>query len=88
MIQRIRKALAGAFMWAALLLAVLLSGCASAPRYITVPCRAPAVAKPAFPFDALQPGSDSFTQTKTLLADRDVRKGYEGQLEAAVGACQ
>jgi len=66
---------------------VLLSACAthSTPQY--VPCRVEQVPRPTFPFDRLQLGADIHTQVKTLLADREERKGYEVKLEAANRAC-
>lgn len=85
----LRRLLAGAFMALVLFVTVFISACAhTPPQTILVPCHVSKVTRPDFPFDRLPVGADSFKQTQTLLADRDVRKGYEGQLEAAVGACQ
>jgi hypothetical protein len=72
-----------------------LSGCASKPIYkpvdvtvpVTVPCKAPAIDKPKSPFEALDSNASIFEKVKMLLVDRELRKGYETQLEAAAGAC-
>ena len=80
--------------------ALLLTACAGPSAYapapvvtevdkvVQTPCKAPTVDKPSFAFDGLALGADIYTQVKTLLADRDQRKGYEGKLEAAVKSCQ
>ena len=81
----IRHALAAIVASAAL----TLTACAHTPpptQY--VPCRVEQVSRPTFPFDRLQLGADIHTQVKTLLADREERKGYEGKLEAANRACR
>jgi hypothetical protein len=73
-------------------LAVTLGGCGlvpkPAPQTVLVPCEAPKVDRPSFPFDTLPAEADIFTKVKTLLADRETRKGYEGKLEAATEACR
>lgn len=70
--------------------ALVLAGCGHRPAepILTVTCRLERVETPPFPFDALEPGADIFTQVKTLHADRKVRQGYEARLEAANKACQ
>ena len=69
-------------------LGLLLPACASAPPPThLVPCRVTQVTAPDFPFDRLPLGADIHTQTKTLLADRQERQGYEGQLVAANRGC-
>lgn len=75
---------------AGLIAALGLAGCAHAPRPATIliPCDAPAVETPVFPFDVLPADADLFTKVKTLLADRRVRQGYEERLEAAAEACR
>jgi len=69
-----------------------VSACASRseppPQPIVVPCHTKEVKRPSFPFDALPLDADIFTQTKTLLADRKERQGYEAKLEAANEACR
>jgi len=70
------------------MVALALAGCAHAPPPTQfVPCHTAQIEKPVFPFDRLPVGADIHTQTKTLLADREERKGYEGKLEAANKAC-
>ncbi|QOC54148.1 hypothetical protein [Caulobacter vibrioides] len=69
-------------------LALALTACAHTPpptQY--VPCRVTQVPRPIFPFDRLNQGADIHTQVKTLLADREERKGYEVKLEAANRGC-
>jgi hypothetical protein len=58
------------------------------PRTILVPCKVERVIKPAMPADTLAPDADIFIQSKTLLADRKVRIGYEGKLETAAEVCR
>lgn len=73
-----------------IILAVTLAGCSTIPKpsFISVPCQTKAIERPQFPFDVLPPEADLFTKVKTLLADRETRKGYEGKLEAANQACR
>ncbi|WP_175795983.1 hypothetical protein [Burkholderia anthina] len=86
---------------AACAVAIMLSACQTAPqayapapvvtqvdKAVPVPCKVEKVEKPDFAFDGLAFGADIYTQVKTLLADREQRKGYEGKLEAAVQSCQ
>jgi hypothetical protein len=86
---------------ASMAVALLLAACQTAPstyapapvvtevdKVVQAPCKAPTVEKPSFAFDGLALGADIYTQVKTLLADRDQRKGYEVKLEAAVKSCQ
>ncbi|CAB3779460.1 hypothetical protein LMG28688_00848 [Paraburkholderia caffeinitolerans] len=88
-------------MLAACAVAIMLSACQTAPqsyapapvvtqvdKAVPVPCKVGEVQKPDFAFDSLALGADIYTQAKTLLADREERKGYEGKLEAAVKSCQ
>lgn len=57
------------------------------PVPVGIPCKVTLPAKPAFAFDSLPPGSDIFTQVKTLLADRKQRIAYEREVEAAARSC-
>ncbi|WP_343698859.1 hypothetical protein [Caulobacter sp.] len=84
MIRRFYAAIAATLA----MMALALAGCAKPPPpTVYVPCRVEQIAKPIFPFDRLNQGADIHTQAKTLLADREERKGYEGKLEAANKAC-
>lgn len=87
MIRRIRKTLAALLMALAFIINVACSHLPK-PQPILVPCKVPPITRPVFPFDSLQPGTDVFTQMKTLLADRKVRIGYETKLEAGVESCR
>ena len=84
------------------LLCALLGACATArppePQIVTqevkvpvpTPCAAQAPARPAFADDqpAIKAAPDIFERTKLLLAGREQRDGYIGQLEAANSACK
>ena len=86
----VRIKLICAVLFVCVLTACSLGGCASLPhtQTVLVPCKVAKPATPAFPADTLAPDADIFTQAKTLLSDRKVRQGYEGQLETAVASCQ
>lgn len=75
---------------------LLLAGCASTPIavkpnesrvIVAVPCNTTIPEKPQFAFDALAIGADIWSQVVALLADREQRKGYEKELEAALVEC-
>ncbi|MDD5175746.1 MAG: hypothetical protein PHQ05_04915 [Sterolibacterium sp.] len=79
------------------LLIVLLAGCVTLPpapvvTEVDIPigekCEAPVPKQPSFAVDALPIGADIYAQTKALRAERQQRKGYEHELEAAVKACR
>lgn len=78
----------------AILLLVLLSGCATNEtiREVNVPVVIPCVesmpSKPSYPLQEASPGEDQFTLTKKALAEIELRKGYEGVLEALLVACK
>lgn len=80
----------------ALALAAMLAGCVTLPAPVVttveIPvsekCDAPVPSRPAFAVDALPLGADIFDQSKALRAERQQRKGYEIELEAAVQACR
>ena len=82
---------------AALAAAVIQAGCATAPEpkidvrtvnvAVPVPCREPVPDRPAFPIDDLKPGASLNQFVSAALAERLLRDGYEGQLEAALRAC-
>lgn len=79
-------------------LALALSACAGTrPRadefhtrteYVTVPCNAPAVARPSWAVDALPVGSRIDVQMRALRADRKAALGHITVLEAALDACR
>jgi len=82
----------------ALIVAVVgMSGCMDQPRPavpitvkvpVPVPCNVTSPQVPAWAVDALPLGSDIWTQMDALRAERLQRKGYEGELIAAIQACQ
>ena len=85
---------------APVLTALLLLGCATkAPDTeirtvkvevpVTVPCVVPLIEKPRMYFDELaKEDMAMFKKTQLLLAQDYVLKGYIGELEAAIKACQ
>lgn len=74
----------------ALMLCLAVSGCATrtvtveVPKPIPVPCVAPAVREPQYPTG----GADIYEKVRTLLAELELRKGYEVELQAALAACR
>lgn len=80
----------------ALLMACMV-GCAGAPRApvvteVKIPiaekCDAPVPARPAFAIDGLPIGAAVDEQMRALRAERQQRRGYEIELEAAVQSCR
>jgi hypothetical protein len=80
-----------------LLIVILLPGCGGLPRApivtevripVETPCDAPLPEKPAFAVDALEVGAPIDAQMRALRAERQQRKGYEIELEAAAKACR
>ncbi len=79
---------------------LLVAGCATQPPPqviekpvrvdvpVPVRCKIAPVPRPAFAFDAALPTWGLYNKGRALLADREQRQAYEGQLEAAVRACQ
>jgi hypothetical protein len=75
---------------------VVLCGCAQLPPKIVdhnvmvpVPCKVTPPVKPVMPLsDTGSTSDDIFVKVKKALAEIDVRKGYEAELEAAVGSCK
>lgn len=55
---------------------------------ISVPCHIPAVTAPPMPTAAITPKNSLFEQVRALLAEIEVRKGYEVMLSASMKACQ
>lgn len=75
----------------------LLSGCAThdvvykpvpVETTVSVPCHIPAVAAPDMPTASITPKNSLFEQVRALLAEIEVRKGYEAMLSASMKACQ
>jgi hypothetical protein len=78
-------------------LACLVSACGHVPTphlgstlkpTISAPCKTTPVDRPDFPADHITQKDDIWSQARTLLADRKVRQGYEGELESQVEACR
>ncbi|ABM32376.1 conserved hypothetical protein [Paracidovorax citrulli AAC00-1] len=78
------------------MLAVLLTGCAGAPRVETVKvrvpvpveCREPVPARPVMPTEALRTGVSVDDFVRAAMAEIERREGYEGQLLVALEACR
>lgn len=75
----------------ALLPVVLLLGCASKPPIeikipVAVPCIKEQPVAPIYPTVAEDAGI--FERVKVLLAERELRKGYEAKLQAMLTACE
>lgn len=74
----------------------LLTGCSSQPLYkpvtvdvpVFVPCQIPVVTHPVWPTQDLTEKSTLQDQIKALLAENELRQGYEAQLEASMKFCQ
>lgn len=73
----------------------LVSGCSTIKDAIIVKvpipvkCESPAIVKPVMPFTDGGKSEDSiFDMVKKLLAEIEIRKGYEDQLNASVQTCQ
>lgn len=84
-------------MRAALLMpALLLAGCAAAPRVevqrvsvpVPVECREPVPARPIMPTEAMRPGASLDDFARAAMAEIERREGYEAKLVAALEACR
>jgi hypothetical protein len=80
-----------------ILLVAFLTGCAGLFKQnivdhdilVTIPCKTVTVTKPVMPLtDNGKETDDIFTKVKKALAEIDIRKGYEAQLEAQVNSCK
>jgi hypothetical protein len=80
----------------ALFSVLFLAGCATCKPDIviqkvevpvSVPCVKQAVQKPSFPLQGTNPNEDIFVLTKRALAEIELRRGYEGELEAVIQGC-
>lgn len=58
------------------------------PVIVQVPCKIETIEVPFFPFQEAAPEEDFGTKLGKALAELEVRKGYEGVLEAAIRGCQ
>ena len=75
---------------------LLLCGCACpTPQIVnhdvmvTVPCKITMPVKPVMPLTDTGDAKDNiFVKSKKALAELDIRRGYEAQLESAAGSCQ
>lgn len=77
---------------------LVLAGCGEKPPRPAVPvivdkpvpvaCKTVLPQEPGWDVDALPIGSDVWDQMAALRAERLQRIGYEGQLKAAIQACQ
>ncbi len=55
---------------------------------VPVPCKAPVVSHPVWPTSDLTEKSSILEQVKALIAENELRIGYEAQLEASLLVCQ
>jgi len=76
----------------AIVLAIALAGCASAPKQeavnipVAVPCNVDTPVKPSYHFSP--PYTSVFDGTRDLLGDRVLSNAYEQELEAALKSCK
>jgi hypothetical protein len=74
---------------------VVLTGCACTPKIetkivevpVAIECVKSIPVKPEYPLQGSKPDEDVFVLTKRSLAEIELRKGYEGELEAVVSGC-
>ena len=77
-------------------LLMLLTACAGEPVYqpvdisvpVATPCKPPAIKPPDWPLQTTSTQAPLFDKVKTALAELELRKAYETELEAAVKACE
>lgn len=77
---------------------VFISGCSPLPTrevvvdhnvQVNIPCKITPPQKPVMPLtDSGKIEEDIFVKTQKALAELELRKGYEKQLETAVESCQ
>ena len=81
-----------------LMVAVLLAGCATAPKEpairtvevkipIRVACKPAPVAEPVFATSTMDLSADIFALVRGLLVEREQRKALEAELRGAIGSC-
>lgn len=74
---------------------LLLAGCANMKEQVVttvnvpmpIPCIIVAPKKPFMPFTDQDIGKDLYGNVKNMLAEIELRKGYETELEAGITAC-
>lgn len=81
-----------------LALLLVLCACASPPVVykpvtvdvpVRVACASPAVLDhPVWPFSEVTDKDSLFKQVRALLAERELRQGYEAKLEAVIKVCE
>ncbi|MCP3017942.1 hypothetical protein [Cupriavidus basilensis] len=82
----------------ALMLCLVLAGCAAAPQVIekpvevrvpvAVPCKTAEISEPDWPLANVPETASDFEWFQAALVELALRAGYEVRLKAAVGACQ
>jgi hypothetical protein len=55
---------------------------------VPVPCKINPIPKPSMPFQEASPLEEFGVKLSKLLAEVEIRKGYETELESAVKSCQ
>lgn len=55
---------------------------------IPVPCKIKPVERPQSPLDSLKKEDDLHTKAKAILAQIELDRGYQTELEAAIKECQ
>jgi len=79
--------------WTAIGLCTVLAGChATSLQLVKVPvpieCSVEVPARPAMPTEALRPGVDVDQFAASVLAELEIREGYEGELLIALMQCK
>jgi len=85
-------------MTRALMLCLLLAGCAAAPTVIeepmevkvpvAVPCQMPEIPEPEWPLAKVPEMASDFEWYRAALAELALRVGYEVRLRAVAAACR
>ena len=78
-----------------LILLASLGACAQQPIYqpvdvqmpVAVPCTVPAPTQPVWPLRSVPSQASLYDKTKTALAELELRKAYETELESAIKSC-
>lgn len=98
MTKPFKQALCLSLLWIAGLIVLACAGCAQKPSVVYTPtevltpvpvvCKPPVVVRPDDMLAALRMPTTLTQGMKAALAQHDLDLGYQGQLEAAVTACQ